>query len=105
MLFYKIPSDIYDSTKAIPDFTQAFLDVEQTNPLIDSCLFEIKSTSDSREHLLSVQCVYLVIPDFYEIYFQPLLSKYGAMKLDSLPSFNRIAFIAGDENAIDKIAR
>ena len=28
MLIYKIPSDIYGNTKAILEFTQAFLDVE-----------------------------------------------------------------------------
>lgn len=105
MLIYQIPSDIYKNTKAIPEFTQAFLDVEPTSPLVDSCLFEIITANDSREHLQTVEYMYLVIPDYYEAYFQYLLSKYSAIKLDSLPSFNKIAFIAGDEKAIDKAER
>jgi hypothetical protein len=105
MLIYKIPSDIYENTKTIPEFQQAFLDVEETSPLVDSCFFEIMTTEDSREHLHTVEYSYLVIPDYYEAYFQSLLSKYGAIKLDSLPSFNKIARIAGDPSAIDKAAR
>ena len=105
MLIYKIPSDIYGNTKAILEFTQAFLDVEPTESIVDSCLFEIMTTDDSREHLQTAEYMYLVTPDYYEAYFQSLLSKYGAIKLDSLPSFNKIAFIAGDKRAIDKAAR
>lgn len=102
MLIYKIPSDIYENTKAIPGFTQAFLDAELTSPLVDSCLFEIVTAEESREHLQTVECVYLVIPDYYESYFQDLLIKYSATKLTSLPLLTNISVIAGDLNAIHK---
>ncbi|OGU57732.1 MAG: hypothetical protein A2V66_17245 [Ignavibacteria bacterium RBG_13_36_8] len=105
MLIYKIPSDIDNNSMAIPDFTQAFLDVEETNPITDSCFFEIITANDSREHLYTSEYSYLVIPDYYDAYFQSLLSKYGAKKLNSLPSFNKVTVLAGDENAIDKAAR
>ena len=105
MLIYQIPSDIYDNIEPIPEFTKAFIDAEKTSPLVDSCLFEIINAKDSRQHLQAVEYIYLIIPDYYQEYFQPLLSKYGAMKLDSLPSFNKIARIWGDESAIDKIER
>jgi len=110
MLIYEIPTVFGELPSPLNDFINAVIELENIHydSVGNVCYFGINPPSEPYEkvdYIMNSKTTYLVFQKHYLPFFESLLAKYDAKKIDSSLSFKIVDVLAGSAQAIDKAFR
>ena len=107
MLIYEIYFEPSQDPPFSKELQKVFLELANIeNPLVDACYFQERISEDSYKQVhhsySSAHHTFLVIDKRFLPYFEDILLRNEANKLDSVPSLNDFEIIYGSEIALSK---